>query len=354
MLRRDFLRFSAQLSLAGLFPSASVATTSTMTNSAPILYACAKQQQQFFLVGSDLQGNTLSQFVLPTRGHGIAIDNIHQQAVVFARRPDNYLIQFDPATGKTINHYQIEAGKYFYGHGCFDQQGLLYVCEGESDSSQTSIGIYQLGDEITKIGEFNGLGLGAHEIVMHPNNQHLILALGGIKTRGRKKTNLDTMQPALLYIDKTSGQVKQTITLENQQLSIRHLSVNKKGLVVFACQYQGLDELLPLVYQHQFGDQQASPLMGAEEQWLRFDDYIGSIAINEQQIIATSPRGNCYATWHISNKKLQKIQSLNDVCGAVYYHQKRVLSTGNGELGRVHNMQQTQWHWDNHMAIWLG
>lgn len=349
MLRRDFLRFSVGLSIAGFFPLASHAT-----NKASILYACAKHEKNYFLVGSDLQGNTLSQFMLPTRGHGIAIDNIHQHAVVFARRPDNYLIQFDPVSGKALNHYQIKAGKHFYGHGCFDQQGLLYVCEGDSDSSQTSIGIYQLGDEITRIGEFSGLGLGAHEIVMHPDNQHLILALGGIKTHGREKTNLDSMQPALLYIDKTSGQVKQTVTVADNQLSIRHLSVNKQGLVVFACQYQGIDELLPLVYYHQFGDQQAIPLMGAEEQWLRFDDYVGSIAINEQQIVATSPRGNCYATWLVSNKKLQKIHALNDVCGAVYDHQKVVLTTGNGELGRVQKMQVTQWHWDNHMAIWLG
>lgn len=351
MLRRDFLRFLGQLSLAGFVPALSHASNN---NKRTILYACAKQQDHYFLVGCDLQGNTLSQFSLPARGHGISIDNIHQQAVVFARRPENYFMQFDPLTGKVVSHYKIEAGKHFYGHGCFDKQGLLYVCEAESDSSQTCIAVYQLDDEIKKISEFTGLGFGGHEVVLHPDNQHLILALGGIKTRGREKVNLDTMQPALLYIDKTSGQVKQKVTLDDHQLSIRHLAVNQNGLVVFACQYQGMDELPALIYQSQLGVNQAMPLMANEEDWLRFDDYIGSIAINDQQVVATSPRGNCYATWRLSDKTLQKIQPLNDVCGTVFQQQKIALSSGNGELGLVNKMQPTPWHWDNHMAIWLG
>jgi hypothetical protein len=351
MLRRDFLRCSAQLTLVGLFPTLSVASND---NNVPVLYASAKKGEQYFLVGSDLQGNTLSQFQLPSRGHGIAIDNKHSQAVIFARRPDNYFIHFSPITGKVINNYQIEAGKHFYGHGCYDQEGLLYVCEGISASSQTVIGIYQLGDKIKRIGELNDFGLGGHEIVMHPDNQHLILALGGIKTEGREKQNLETMQPALLYIDKVTGQVKQKITVDDHQLSIRHLAVNNKGVVAFACQYQGLDEIRALIYLHQLGAKQATALVAEEETWLRFDDYIGSIAINDSQIVATSPRGGCYATWLIEGNKLQKVQPLTDVCGTGLYHNKMTLSSGNGSLGLHEKMHQTEWHWDNHMAIWLG
>ncbi|GLS89751.1 hypothetical protein GCM10007916_08180 [Psychromonas marina] len=376
MLRRDFLRLSGQLLLAGIIPTNSYANNNpSLSNpSQAIIYGCAKKQDQYYLVGCDLQGNTLNHFALPSRGHGIAIDNTHQQAVVFARRPDNYFIQFNPLTGSVINEYQIESGEHFLGHGCFDQQGLLYVCEADTDSSQTSIAVYQLNDKIKKIAEFSGFGLGGHEIVMHPDNQHLILALGGIKTRGREKINLDTMQPALLYIDKMTGEVKQTLTLDDHLLSIRHLAVNQDGLVVFACQYQSidnqsieaqypenqglatqsLDELPALIYHHQLGKRQVSPLIANEETWLRFDDYIGSIAISEQKIVATSPRGNCYAVWDISDKKLQKIKPLTDVCGASFYQQKVALTTGNGEQGIVNNMQLTQWHWDNHMAIWLG
>ncbi|WP_413699686.1 DUF1513 domain-containing protein [Psychromonas sp. KJ10-10] len=321
----------------------------------PILYACAKHQEQYFLVGSDLQGNTLSQTPLPSRGHGITIDQAHQQAVVFARRPDNYFIQFSPSTGEAINQYQIEAGKHFFGHGVFDQQGLLYVTEGDSESSQTRIGIYQLGKQIKKVGQLiNDFGLGGHEIVMHPDDQHLILALGGIKTSGREKLNIDSMQPALLYIDKKTGQITQKISIDDHQLSIRHLGVNTKGIVAFACQYQGDEDIPSLIYRHQLGEKQATPLVASEETWLRFDDYIGSVAIDETKIVATSPRGGCFATWSIEDNKMHHIQPLNEVCGTLLYQNQETVSTGNGELNVTGKSRQTQWHWDNHMAIWLG
>lgn len=348
MLRRDFLHFTVGLGVIGYFPFNSFANHH---NNTTILYACAKKEQHYFLIGSNLQGETLSQFQLPARGHGIATDQINQQAVVFCRRPGDYFIHFDPHTGLPLKQYNISKEKLFYGHGCFDHQGLLYASEGLKESSEASIGVYRLGKKIEKIDTFTGFGIGLHEIVSHPDGKHLILALGGIKTDKRKKLNLNTMKPQLIYINKNNGQIKQIIKLKNPQLSIRHLTVDKQGLVVFACQYQGEKELLPLIYTHQLGQKKAQTLNATEEQWLRFDDYIGSIAVSHNEIIATSPRGNCYAKWSKDNLNLIKIMSLNDACGVATNNSNFVLSSGSGEIGTLNKKQQTSWHWDNHMTV---
>ncbi len=85
--------------------------------------------------------------------------------------------------------------------------------------------------------------------------------------------------------------------MADKKLSVRHLSVTESGDVVCGQQYRGEpDHTAPLVAVHQRG-KSLQHLHAEEEDWLRFNHYIASIASLDGYILATSPRGNCYGVW---------------------------------------------------------
>ena len=344
-----WLSISAPLAYLGFGAPKAGANTITL----PRLFACAQQAQQHYLVCVDQQGETLFSIPLPARGHGMALHPSLPLGVVFARRPGQFMLAFDPLTGATLSQQQMAPDRHCYGHGCFDAEGLLYVSEGVSQNSAGVIAVYDPTNNFAQRAAFTGFGIGPHEIVLHPDQQHLIVAVGGIQTDGRDDLNIATMAPSLVYLNKRTGALVQTVTLADHLLSIRHLAVDDQGLVALACQYQGDDAINPLLYTHQLGQEQARAVAGSEEDWLRFDDYLGSVAIDQDKIIATSPRGNCFAVWHKSTGALISITPLTDVCGAAALTaQGFVLTTGQGKLASKNSAINTQWSWDNHlMAI---
>lgn len=350
--RRQVLKGLGAISLAYGIPKMAWAQQS------PLLLSCARQGDGDYLLTYNLQGQQVSQYQLPHRGHGVApvpatLPPNAASALVFGRRPGQYIAHVDCLNGQLIDQYTYPAGRHGYGHGTFDAQGLLYVSEGISSTSQGVIGIYQLKQgKLVRKAEWLLPAIGPHEIVLHPNLRHLVVAVGGIHTRGRDKLNLDNMSPALLYIELASGEVKQTVTLAERQLSIRHLAAADDGQLVFACQDQAEDnDMLPLVYRHRLGQAHAVPLQAEPEQWLRFEQYVGSVAVQGQRVWASSPRGNCLASWDIRSGKLLGQQAMTDVCGIATGAQGVSFSAGNGHL---HHQQTwlTPWHFDNHMAQW--
>lgn len=326
------------------------------------LISCSRTANgRFGAVVADSEGYPIHSISLPERGHGVAISPNGELAVAFARRPGNYMQLFSIKTGQSYSITAAMPNRYFYGHGVFSSDGLtLYTTEGEKDTSEGVIGVYQLqGTQLIKVKEFSGFGIGPHEVIRFDDTT-LAIGVGGVHTKGRVPVNLESMKPALVYLSTETGKVLESVGLPDHKLSIRHLSLTGDGRVLCGQQYRGeLEDGVPLIAVHRRGE--SLQLLNAEpEEWLRFHHYIASIAVLGDHVLATSPRGNCYGVWNLATNKLVEVVSLADASGVVVNNSDSDqpqwhISSGTGrtinrtEHGDV-TSHQTNIMWDNHWS----
>lgn len=290
-----------------------------------------------------IDGTGRDRLVLPVeaRGHSFAIDAPRRRAVAFARSPGRYAVAFD-VDGKTEPQpITARADRHFFGHGIFTPDGqLMLASESDYEAGRGVTGIYDASDGFRRIGEFASGGIGPHEIVLMPDGRTACIANGGILTHpdyDRLKLNLDTMKPSLAYIDVTSGELVEQVTLapELHQLSIRHLTIDASGAVWFGCQYEGdpLDRP-PLVGRHRRG-REPELFAGPAETLRSLDNYIGSVAIDVAgEIVATSsPRGGLVVFWDAATGRCIGQQQLADGCGVAPFRRGKILATsGRGAI----------------------
>ncbi|MBD1558328.1 DUF1513 domain-containing protein [Vibrio sp. S9_S30] len=339
--------------------------------SSPALIGCSiLNRDKYFATVADIEGSPIHQIPLPARGHGVAIDKKGSLAVVFGRRPGAFFQPFDFHTGETLPIVATKPERHFYGHGVFSPDGqLLYATEGERGSSRGIIGVYDASRNFEKISELTGFGLGPHEIIMLPNG-HLAVGVGGVHTNGRRPLNLETMSPSLTYIS-SEGKILDQVSLSDNRLSIRHLAygfqqqsvesqslqkqANTQGLVFCGQQYRGSPDDYPaLLAVHRMGQPLVS-FKAEPEQWARFNQYIASIAVVGDWVLATSPRGNCYGIWSVSTGELLDIESLPDASGVVVNQNAFKISSGAGRvISRPIQGDEKKYssgiHWDNHWS----
>ena len=373
MQRRDFLKTLSAGALLTNIPS--VFASSQKVNS--ILYSA----------GSDLEGNyTISAYAvgdknrllfstqLPARAHDITIRSTHNEIVVFARRPNDFMLVLDAHTG--VIKQTITNDKPLFGHGVFTPDGkTLFTTENDFENKQGVIGVRDASNQYKKIAEFSSGGIGPHELHLLSDGKTLVVANGGILTHpdtGRSKLNLDTMRPALTYIDTQSNQVIDDYRLDQKHhhLSIRHLDVTQDDQVCFVMQYQGSRRhQVPLVGFHK-GESQLQ-LAGIPSAILpKMKNYCGSVSADAsgQTFAVSSPRGNLITLW---NRKGDFIESFDliDGCGVAMNDKNGFFfSNGGGEL---HQYQTNKKHaeiggvvkhalissnknhrWDNHLTAW--
>ncbi|MEM9330615.1 MAG: DUF1513 domain-containing protein [Pseudomonadota bacterium] len=305
-------------------------------------------------------GDEITRLSLPTRGHDIAFSADGHKGVVFARRPGNFALVFDVTNKKAPLAIATPPNRHFYGHGVFSKDGkLLYASENDFENAVGVIGIYDATDSFKRIGEFSSYGIGPHEILLHPQENILIVANGGIETHpdfGRAKLNIPQMQSSLTFIDLESGALIERHGLPNayQKLSIRHMDVSQTGKIVFGCQYEGSKtNTPPLIGSVEMGEQLT--LWNTPKKELRaFANYVGSVALNlhTKQAAITLPKGNKVAIYSMDTKSLvhvvQKPQSFgisNDKNGFLY-------TTATGIAGSVLSQKKQQYSgiaFDNHV-----
>ncbi|MGF1685720.1 DUF1513 domain-containing protein [Photobacterium japonica] len=340
---------------------------------------------RFAAVVADSTGQRLHQFPLPARGHGIAIHPNGTLAAVFARRPGQFIQLVDVRSGQAGSCYEADSRRHYYGHGVFSPDGQwLYASEGVTATSEGVIGVYRVEQgapessgipRLTKAAEWSSIGIGPHEVIL-ADAHTLAIAVGGVHTQGRTPLNLNTMQPALVYVNRHTGAVEERATLPDHRWSIRHLSVTANGQVVCGQQYRGDPQIssltqradesqnesvtpslitLPLIAVHQRGEP-LRPLQAKEAQWQRFQHYIASVACHDGYVLATSPRGNCYGIWHVATGTLVELRPLTDVAGVSANQGQWWLSSGSGKIvttavaGSPQVIQSTVM-WDNHWNI---
>lgn len=363
MQRRDFLGKLAGMSLLAVMP-----TACSIQSKQPVRYvSAAKDQQGFAVFGMDTEQNIQWRFALPERAHAATLSPDGSSVIITGRRPSTQAWLLETATGKMIRHINSKPNRHFFGHTVFDPTGrYIYSTENNTQTFDGLVVVRDLYKDAKVVNEFLSGGIGPHELLFMPDNKTLAVANGGIKTSAgsREKLNLDTMQPNLAYVDAQTGQIIHTIKPAHHHMSVRHMAVRQDGLVGIGVQFQGdKTQNIPLILTHQIGQEAFTPVSIPENDWLIFNQYIGSVAINNttNQLCATSPRGNCVAVVDLgSEDRISYIHHLPDGCGVVATqdaHYPFTLSDGFGQTSMYsvsHIQRQKIPHegikWDNHMT----
>lgn len=368
MQRRDFLQLSISLAASGLARNA-IASTKTGTGTFNVFSASDSRQGINRLSIWQSAKKTSEHFIIPFRAHDILPFKDQKRILAFGRRPETQCVMVNTQTAEN-QLVNANAGRHFYGHGCFSTDKFtLFTTENHYDESRGVIGIRDT-NTLDIIGEYDTFGIGPHDIHLMPDGNTLVVANGGIKTHpdyGRRKLNINTMQPSLVYIDINSGKKVDEFRLSNSQLSIRHLVVTKQGDVGIASQYQGdIYRRQPetLVAWQPFGhDLQEFVIPQALTQSIR--GYMADIAFDEKNHIlaVTAPRGNLLTLWDIESSELLQEIPLPQPSGVQYLasQEQFIVSSAKGDLFSVklNNSQMVvdtifksnNTAWDNHLVI---
>ncbi|MGK8234420.1 DUF1513 domain-containing protein [Roseovarius sp. MS2] len=326
----------------------------------PAYLAAAREADgSFTLYGLSTDGIAKFRVPLPARGHAGAAHPIRAEAVAFARRPGQFALVIDCATGAVLHSLTPPERRQFNGHGVFAAGGdLLFTSEQARDTSEGIIGIWDAAAGYARIGEFPSGGIGPHDLRLMPDGQTLVVANGGIATdpSDRTKLNIPTMRPNLGYLT-LSGTLVDRVepSPDLQQNSIRHLAVRGDGLVAFAMQWEGQPGMAPpLVALHRRGQ---APILAeaplADE--IAMQGYAGSIAFcgDGSEVAITSPRGGRVHRFGIDGVFLGAVGRA-DVCGLAPRAGGYLASDGLGGLVAVAPsgliaLARHDCAWDNHI-----
>ncbi|MEX2454826.1 MAG: DUF1513 domain-containing protein [Rhodospirillaceae bacterium] len=298
--RRQFLIVGGAALLAAPHATAQTARQ-------PRLYAsCGSDGEgRFFAAGFDPTGTLLFSIPIPERGHDIAFHPGRAEAVVFARRPGMTMHVIDTAAGGIARVAEAAPGRHYYGHGVFTPDGaLLYVTENDFDEGTGLIGVYDPNGGYRRVGEFPSGGIGPHQLRLMPDGRTLAVANGGILTHpdtGRAKLNLERMQPNLAVVDPVEGRALWSATLPRplHKLSIRHLDVNRSGILAIAMQYEGdVRDRVPLIALAEVGSPFRYVKAPADID-RRMRQYTGSTVFDSSgdYLAVSSPRGSVIGLW---------------------------------------------------------
>lgn len=313
------------------------------------------------------EGEAKHSFALPARAHQVIFHNRQPWVVVTARRPGHYLWIANYLNGEILYKITPEAGYHFYGHAAFSADGQkLFTTENHMASGQGKVFVRDLSANGQVIQRFESYGIGPHQLALMPDQQSLVIANGGILTRGRDKLNLETMEPSLAYIRLSDGHLLEQVRLapEYHQLSIRHLDVNDQGQVAIALQYQGSPfDRVPLVASHRRGEA-LQPLWAPEQVNQAMKHYAGSACFDRSGRFAmiSSPKGNLVTLWDMAKAEYVDQIRCRDGCGlASASAGEFLISNGVGKIYRYDmlsgqkkaislSLPQRQ-SWDNHMSV---
>ncbi|MEO0328252.1 MAG: DUF1513 domain-containing protein [Pseudomonadota bacterium] len=355
--RRTFLA-GAGASLLLNLPEASYANLMN----ADLVFASAVRYKSrtFGIILFNEFGKKILELPLPNRGHSVVFNPTKDQGIAFSRRPGTFALVFSLSNQHSPFQISAPPARHYYGHGAFSQDGkLLYASENDFENARGAIGIYDSTNQFNRIGEFSSYGIGPHEIRMHPSKDILIVANGGIETHpefGRAKLNLPTMEPSLVFLDLSTGDLVEKHKLSaSNKLSIRHLDVSKNGEVVFGCQYEGPETDRPsLLGSCVIGEEIG--LWGSDNQ--RFElpsNYVGSVCLNDDgdTVMATLPKGDSIALFSAKQRKLKTILPSDSAFG-VSQNKRGFVTTSESGIFRALS-ERKSWafqgvQFDNHIS----
>ena len=314
----------------------------------------------------DQSGRIRHDVPLPGRGHGFAVQPTTGRVVVFARRPGDWALVVNPATGAVLGQLNTSPGRHFYGHGAFSPDGaFLFTPENRFEDGSGVIGVWHVAKRWRRIGEWSSCGVGPHEIRVFGRGTRLAVANGGIRTHpdtGRAKLNLDTMSSSLAVLDTADGRLVRLASFGERlrRLSIRHLDVWRDTRIVVAMQNEGSRRhRVPLVAYEK--DARLVPVHAPAETGRRMRQYAGSVSFDAsgRYVAASHPHEGIVSLWATRPAGLMAVAELADTCGiAGCSGAGAFIATGAG--GRIARIDARSGestvlagsggsHWDNHL-----
>jgi hypothetical protein len=358
--RRQFMLGASQAALAAWLLPACTAQKSEQW----LVSTCNDQQGQNMVAAINSQGQVVSTVNLPARGHdSLALPHKPGHALVFARRPDRFAIEVDFINSEIVSHIQSQADSHFYGHGAFSKDNkYLYTTENLYDKKRGLI-VVRDAQTYQVLDRFDSGGIGPHELMLMPDGNTLVIANGGIEThpsQPRKKLNIETMQPNLAYLDIVSGRVLSSYAPPDNQLSIRHLTVESDGAVYAGAQFQGSRSIIqPLVFMHH-GENNLQAFSASQSQWYKMQQYTASLLVKDNLLCVSCPRGSHLSFWDTTTRTFIDQQIFSDVSGLAYSHGNILASSGKGLLKTLNHNQPVSrtasidtlaLKFDNHMTM---
>ncbi|MDO6461520.1 DUF1513 domain-containing protein [Granulosicoccaceae sp. 1_MG-2023] len=359
--RRRFLGILTALPLA---PYCATATAAAAAAEAPRLASAVSSDDGVHsLLIRRADGQTLFQHPLPARAHQVLVDAPRQRLVVVSRRPGYSLEVIDYRELKALKRIAVTEGGSFYGHAELSADGrYLMTTEASAADDEGRVVFRDVEDDYRVVREIRSGGVGPHELRRFGDT--LIVANGGIRTEGREKTNLDTMQPSLVRLDIASGEIRETHRFDEtfHQASIRHIDLTPDGAVLVAMQYEGTPRPdTPLAAIQRPGEAMTTlPIPAGVHAQLR--QYCGSACVDSSGRYGaiSAPRGNQMMFWDLQEARYLGQCMVLDGCGLARGQAAGEFYASSG-VGRVYRLKaQTQareridktpsLHWDNHMV----
>jgi len=306
-----------------------------------LIAACRRPDGSYSVVVLTLDGMIVREIPLEGRGHDIAFDRASGMVVVFARRPGSFALAFHAHGRGKPALFATPKNRHFYGHGVFSADGrLLYATEHDNDTRQGLLGVYNATAGFARIGEIPTYGIGPHEVILLSDGKTLAVANGGIETdvkTGRKKLNLDTMEPSLAFIDSTTGALltQHMHSGALHKLSIRHIAADARGAVWFGGQWQGGVDTSPELVGRASLDSPLRILEPANALGVELAGYIGSVAISgdKRVLAASAPRAGRIVYVDTERATVIGETQLADGCGLAGISKSEfALSSGMGVL----------------------
>ena len=349
----------ASLPAAALVPFAVARPGWGMPDPVPAFVTTCRDPSGHAAAVLDASARTMFTVRFPGRGHGTAIAPDARKAVVFSRRPGRFALVLDLERGTAVERFSTSPGRHFCGHGFFSPDGrLVYATENDYGSERGVLGVYDARGGCRRIGELDTHGIGPHEAVLMRDGRTVAVANGGIATHPdypRRKLNLHSMQPSLVYLDLATGELLERAVSPPRlrSLSIRHIAEAESQTVWFGGQYEGpRTDPVDLVGCHRRGEDLAF-LPAPRTVHEAMKGYVGSVAASRDgtRVAVTSPRGGVLTIWNARSREVVGTRRIADVSGVAPGIRGFVASDGKGRIwreGEVISRDDVQW--DNHLA----
>lgn len=364
MQRRQFIQFSL-LSITAACSPLSLADSGNKMADLRFLSSVETALGEHFIAAANSAGQQLFRIPVAERCHSGCLNPGTGQAVIMSRRPGINLYVINILEGSL--EATIEAGEdfHFYGHGVFSADGdRFYATANHYPSGNGYIRVYAANNGFRHLQDFSVYGMDPHELRLHPDGQRLVVALGGIKTHpdyGRIKLNLESMRPALVVMDRVSGEVLQRCEPSHHQLSCHHLDISREGVVIAGYQFEGPKwETPPLIARLDIRTGAFSEITLPEHEQAGLGNYTASVAVHPYSSVAaiTAPRGNCVMLLDYRSGRLLQLVSVPDPGGVLAEREGSfVVSSGHGGLYRIwasaaepELIKHHALRWDNHLT----
>jgi hypothetical protein len=323
--RRDLFKIFGAMAVAPLLPSFSVQKNNQLGRLLLSTYTENKINGSYFqLLIYDLDQGKIQKIPTPSLQHSFEINPIDPNEVISQVQWGRELCIHDLKSLKIKKILKTQSPKeLFVGHGVYTQNGTHFYSsvaqydKGYERPGKGSLNIYEVKSG-KKVGSLSSGGFEPHGTIWLDGEKTLLVLNPGIGPDKEVGENIKRINnlfiPSINILEVNSGKVIKQIDLKPLEISLGHLSVNKKGdLLLIGGKASGNGHWRPKAFKFENDfkltsleldePETSNPLLSPQL------DPIGKFAS------ATSPSFNRVYFWDFQTGKLLNKLEINDPLG---------------------------------------